>query len=113
VIYLIECYNKNSPWDAQHIHKGLSNIPEQEAYAMSTTIPTSREKRDIALQYLGISARKFAEAQNDYEASLRELKTMHHYLDLALEYGCSESEMMFALGYSRQRFNRLMKQVQR
>ena len=80
---------------------------------MTTTIPTSREKRDIALQYLGISARKFAEAQGDYDASLRELKTMHHYLDLALEYGCSESEMMFALGYSRQRFNRLIKQVQR
>lgn len=76
-------------------------------------ITQNREKKDICLQYLGISARKFAEAQGDYDASLRELKTMHHYLDLALEYGCSESEMMFALGYSRQRFNRLMKQVQR
>jgi len=76
-------------------------------------ITQNREKRDIALQYLGISARKFAEAQNDYEASLRELKAMHHYLDLAIEYGCTEKEMMFALGFSRQRFHALMKQVQR
>jgi hypothetical protein len=78
-----------------------------------TSLSKNTDKQKICLSYLGISARKFAEAQNDYEASLRELKAMHHYLDLAIEYGCTEKEMMFALGFSRQRFHALMKQVQR
>lgn len=76
-----------------------------------TILSNQTSRREIALQYLGISARKFAEAKGDYDESLRQLKTMHHYLDLALEAGCSEKEMMFALGYTRQRFNEIMRQV--
>ena len=80
---------------------------------MDTTILENRRKRDICLQFLGISSRKFAEAAGDYEAAMRELKTLHHYLDLALDYGCTEAEIMFALGYTRERFNSLMRQVTR
>jgi hypothetical protein len=78
---------------------------------MTSTLSENRRKRDICLEYLGISSRKFAEAAGDYEAAMRELKTLHHYLDLALDYGCTEAEIMFALGYTRQRFQSLMKQV--
>jgi hypothetical protein len=80
---------------------------------MSTILPTSSDKQQICLQYLGISARKFADAQGDYEESLKQLKTLHHYLDLALDYGCTEKQIMFALGYTRQRFDSLMRQVSR
>lgn len=80
---------------------------------MSTIITKTDSKKEICLQYLGISARKFANATGDYDEAMRQLKTMHHYLDLAIEYGCSDKEMMFALGYSRDRFNSLMKQVTR
>ena len=80
---------------------------------MTTILSTPSDKQQICLQYLGISARKFAEATGDYDESIRQLKTLHHYLDLALEYGCSEKQIMFALGYSRERFDALMRQVSR
>jgi hypothetical protein len=78
-----------------------------------TILSTSSDKQQLCLQYLGISARKFSEAQGDYDESLKQLKTLHHYLDLALDYGCTEKQIMFALGYTRQRFYSLMRQVSR
>ena len=80
---------------------------------MTNIISTSSDKQQLCLQYLGISARKFADAQGDYDESLKQLKTLHHYLDLALDYGCTEKQIMFALGYTRQRFDSLMRQVSR
>lgn len=78
---------------------------------MTTSLSNNTDKQQIALTYLGISARKFAEATGDYDESIRQLKALHHYLDLAIEYGCSNSQMRMALGYSEQRFNDLMRQA--
>jgi hypothetical protein len=78
-----------------------------------TILSTSSDKQQLCLQYLGISARKFSEAKSDYDESLKQLKTLHHYLDLALDYGCTEKQIMFALGYTRQRFDSLMRKVSR
>lgn len=78
---------------------------------MNTSISKNAEKQQIALQYLSISARKFTEAQGNYDESIRQLKTLHKYLDLAIEYGCSNNQMRMALGYSPQRFNDLMSQA--
>lgn len=57
-------------------------------------------KRDIALNYVGISARKLAETQGDYEQALNAAKLLKHYIDLAREYGCSGKEITMALGMS-------------
>lgn len=78
---------------------------------MTQSLAKDTTKRDIALNYLSISARKFADARGDYDESFRQLKALHHYLDLAIEQGCSNNQMMMALGYSRDRFNQLMRQA--
>lgn len=78
---------------------------------MNESLAKTDSKREICLQYLGISARKFIEAQGDYDESIRQLKALHKYLDLAIEYGCSNNEMRMALGYSPKRFNDLMSQA--
>lgn len=68
-------------------------------------------KRDIALQYLSISARKLKEARG-YDEAIAAVKTLHTYIKLSQQYGCTESEMMFALGYGRERMRSLIAQVQ-
>ena len=78
---------------------------------MTNSLSNNAEKQQIALQYLSISARKFTEARGDYNESMRQLKTLHKYLDLAIEYGCSNNQMRMALGYSPQRFNDIMSQA--
>lgn len=64
---------------------------------MNTSITN---KRDIALNYVGISARKLNEAQGDFEQALNAAKLLKHYIDLARENGCSGKEITFALGMS-------------
>lgn len=68
-------------------------------------------KRDIALNYLTISARKVAEARGNYDEALAAVKTLHTYVKLAQQYGCSTAEMTLALGYDTQRTESLIAQV--
>ena len=75
------------------------------------SLAKDNEKRTIALNYLSISARKLTEAHG-YDAALSAVKTLHTYIRLAQQYGCTESEMMFALGYGRERMRSLIAQVQ-
>ena len=78
---------------------------------MTTSLTSNTDKRDIALQYLGISARKLKEARG-YDEAIAAVKTLHTYIKLAQEYRCTDTEMMFALGYGPERFNTVLKQVQ-
>jgi hypothetical protein len=64
---------------------------------MNTSISN---KRDIALNYVGISARKLTEATGDFEKSLNAAKTLKHYIELARQHGCTGKEITFALGMS-------------
>ena len=67
---------------------------------MTNSLTIDKDKRDIALQYLTISARKLIDACGDYEEALNAAKTLKHYIDLAREYGCTGKEITFALGMS-------------
>lgn len=78
---------------------------------MTTSLTSHTDKRDIALQYLGISARKLKEARG-YDQAIAAVKTLHIYIKLAQENHCTDTEMMFALGYGPERFNTVLKQVQ-
>jgi len=78
---------------------------------MNTSLTIDKDKRDIALQYLTISARKLTEARGSYEESLSAVKTLHTYIKLAQQYGCSTAEMTLALGYDNQRTESLLAQV--
>ena len=69
------------------------------------------DKRSIALQYLTISARKLMAARGNYDESLAQMRTMVHFIDLAKQYGCTESEITLALGYDKQRVEPLLAQV--
>lgn len=75
------------------------------------SLPNNNDKRTIALQYLTISARKLMAAQGNYEESLAQMRTMVHFIDLAKQYGCTESEITLALGYDRKRAEPLLAQV--
>lgn len=55
-------------------------------------------KRDISLNYVGLSARKLIEAQGNYEEALNAAKLLKHYIELARENGCTGKEITFALG---------------
>lgn len=68
---------------------------------MGISLSKTDDKRDIALMYLGISSRKLIEAQGDYEESLNQVRVMKHYIELAREYGCTASEIEFALGFNK------------
>jgi len=68
---------------------------------MVTILPKTDDKRDIALMYLGISSRKLIEARGDYDESMTQIRTMRHYIGLAREYGCTDSEIEFALGMNK------------
>lgn len=68
---------------------------------MVTILPKMDDKRDIALMYLGISSRKLLEARGDYDESLNQLRVMKHYIELAREYGCTDQEIEFALGFNK------------
>lgn len=75
------------------------------------SLPKSSDKRTIALQYLTISARKVANSRGDYEQALAEMRAMMHFIDLAKQYGCSENEIVLALGYDKKRAEPLLSQV--
>jgi hypothetical protein len=55
------------------------------------------QKRMIALEFLGICARKLQDAET-FEQRLIESKMRLLYLNLADKYGCREAEMQMALG---------------
>lgn len=57
-------------------------------------------KKDIALNYVGISARKLNESQGNYEEALNAARVLKHYIELARQHGCSGKEITFALGMS-------------
>jgi predicted kinase len=67
---------------------------------MTTSLTIDSDKRDIALKYLSICARKVAEARGDYDEAFAQVRALKHYIELAKQYGCTEREMMFALGYN-------------
>lgn len=76
-----------------------------------TILSSNTDKQQIALQYLTISARKLMAAQGNYEQALAEMRAMVHFIDLAKQYGCTESEITLALGYDRKRAEPLLAQV--
>ena len=78
---------------------------------MTTSLTNDRDKREIALNYLTISARKLMAAQGNYEEALTQMRTMMHFIDLAKQYGCTESEITLALGYDKKRAEPLLAQV--
>ena len=78
---------------------------------MTLSLTKDQDKRDIALNYLTISARKVCESRGDYEQSLSAVKTLHTYIKLAQQYGCSTAEITLALGYDNQRTESLLAQV--
>lgn len=76
-----------------------------------TILSIDRDKQQIALNYLTISARKLVEACGNYDQAISAIKTMHTYIKLAQEYGCTIAEMTLALGYDSQRTKDLLTQV--
>lgn len=77
---------------------------------MTNSLTSSADKRTIALNYLGISAKKLVEARG-YDDAIAAVKTLHTYIKLAQQYGCTDTEMMFALGYGPERYKTVLKQV--
>lgn len=71
---------------------------------MSTILPDNDNKKTICLNYLGISARKLL-AATTLDEKIAAMRTLKHYLELADQYGCSDREMRFALGWSSERYN--------
>ena len=51
----------------------------------------NNDKKQICLQYLGLPRKQVEDAVGDYEASIQAVRNLHHYLGLAVEYGCSAS----------------------
>ena len=78
---------------------------------MTLSLTKDQDKRTIALQYLTISARKLMAAQGNYEQALAEMRAMQHFIDLAKQYGCSENEIVLALGYDKKRAEPLLAAV--
>ena len=78
---------------------------------MTNSLTKDQDKRTIALNYLTLSARKLIEARGDYEQSISAIKTLHTYIKLAKQYGCSTAEMTLALGYDTQRTQLLLAQM--
>lgn len=64
-------------------------------------------RRDTALQYLALSARKLSEATT-LEQSLIEAKQRLRYIALAVTHGCTRTEMRVALGISVQHLDALI-----
>lgn len=75
-----------------------------------TILSIDNDKRQIALNYLTISSRKLIEARG-YDQAIAAVKTLHMYIKLAQQYGCSTPEMTLALGYDTQRTESLLAQV--
>lgn len=71
---------------------------------MDTILSNNDNKKTICLNYLGISARKLL-AATSLDEKVAAMRTLKHYLELAYQYGCSDKEMRFALGWSRERYN--------
>jgi len=68
-------------------------------------------RRDMALTYLALSARKLSEASN-LEQSLVEAKQRLRYIQLAITHGCTRTEMRVALGISVQHLEELIQIVE-
>lgn len=73
---------------------------------MDTIITTNTDKQTICLQYLGISAKKLVQADG-LDDAINAMRTLKHYILLAREYGCSERQICFALGWSKDRYESL------
>jgi hypothetical protein len=78
---------------------------------MNSILPIDADKRDIALKYLSICARKVAEARGDYDQAFAQVRDLKHYIELAKQYGCTEREMMFALGYNADQYAHAAKAI--
>ena len=76
-----------------------------------TILSNSNDKRQIALNYLSISARKLLAARGNYDESFAQMRAMVHFIDLAKQYGCTENEITLALGYDKKRAEQLLAQV--
>jgi hypothetical protein len=62
-------------------------------------------RRDIALNYLTLAARDLIAAQGDIAQAVNAMRVLKHYIGLAENYGCTDREMRFALGFSEQKWN--------
>lgn len=70
------------------------------------SLSVNASRRDTALMYLALSARKLSEATT-LEQSLIEAKQRLRYIQLAIQHGCTETEMRVALGISVQHLREL------
>ena len=62
-------------------------------------------RRDISLHYLTLASRDLIAAQGDLVKSVNAMRVLKHYIGLARDYGCTDTEMRFALGFSEQKWN--------
>ena len=62
-------------------------------------------RRDISLHYLTLASRDLIAAQGDFEKFVNAMRVLKHYIHLARNYGCTDTEMRFALGFSEQKWN--------
>ena len=65
------------------------------------------QKRMIALEFLGVCARKLRDAES-FEQRVIESKMRLYYLALAERYGCRPCEMRLALGISEYHLDELL-----
>lgn len=65
------------------------------------------QKRMIALEFLGVCARKLRDAET-FEQRVIESKMRLLYLNLAEKYGCRPAEMRLALGVSEYHLSELL-----
>jgi hypothetical protein len=73
---------------------------------MDTIITTNTDKQTICLQYLSISAKKFV-AADGLEEAVKAMRVLKHYILLARQYGCTERQICFALGWPKERYESL------
>ena len=64
-------------------------------------------KRDIAIEYLSINARKLADARTA-EDMVKFSRLRLHFLALAIKYGVNDNDMRIAMGVSQEHMQQLV-----
>lgn len=76
---------------------------------MTNILPdTGDNKKQICLNYLGISAKKLCDSVG-LEDRIQAMRGLKHFLFMAQEYGCSEKEIRLALGRAWKHAENLLK----
>lgn len=70
-----------------------------------------KRKRLICLDYLGLISRDMRRQDMTREEMFHTAKQRMYYLELALDYGCSKSEIRMALGITERHLDELIKTI--